>query len=153
VHPQSVIHSMVAYADGSVVAQLGAQDMRVPIAHALAWPSRMKTAAARLDFAKLSALTFEPPDPTRFPALRLAREALQMGGIAPISLNAANEIAVDAYLSSRIRFLDIVRIVEDVMGHMAGFSRSGDVPSGFEDIRAVDEQSRATAQKLCGRGR
>ncbi len=153
VHPQSVIHSMVAYADGSVIAQLGAQDMRVPIAHALAWPRRMKTVSARLDFAKLSALTFEPPDLARFPALRLAREALQTGGVVPISLNAANEIAVESYLSSEIRFLDIVRIVEDVMGRMAGAFRSGDVPSRFEDIHAVDERARATARMMCGKGR
>ena len=153
VHPQSVIHSMVSYADGSVIAQLGVQDMRVPIAHALAWPRRMKTVAARLDFAKLSALTFEPPDPDRFPALRLARAALQTGGIVPISLNAANEIAVESYLSSQIRFLDIARIVEDVMGRMTGTSGSADVPSRFEDIHAVDEQARVTARMMCGKGR
>src|SRR5262249_28584144 len=105
--------------------------------------------ASRLDFAKLSALTFEPPDAARFPALRLAREALDMGGIAPISLNAANEIAVDAYLSSKIRFLDIARIVEDVMVRMAGSLRPNDAPSRFEDIQAVDEQARATAREIC----
>jgi 1-deoxy-D-xylulose-5-phosphate reductoisomerase len=153
VHPQSVIHSMVAYADGSVIAQLGDKDMRVPIAHTLAWPRRMKTPVARLDFAKLSALTFEPPDPDRFPALRLAREALQMGGAAPISLNAANEIAVASYLSSQIRFLDIARIVEDVIGRMAGSFRSAAVASRFEDIQAIDEQARATARMMCGKGR
>jgi 1-deoxy-D-xylulose-5-phosphate reductoisomerase len=152
VHPQSVIHSMVAYADGSVVAQLGDQDMRVPIAHALAWPRRMRTAAARLDFARLSALTFEPPDPVRFPALRLARDALRMGGNAPIILNAANEIAVDAYLTSQIRFLDVVRIVEKVM-EGAGDLRSGDVPVRFEDIRAIDECARAAARRICAMGR
>jgi 1-deoxy-D-xylulose-5-phosphate reductoisomerase len=153
VHPQSVIHSMVAYADGSVVAQLGDQDMRVPIAHALAWPRRMKTTAARLDFAKLSALTFEAPDPMRFPALRLAREALQTGGCSSIILNAANEIAVGAYLQSEIGFLDIVGIVEDVLERMTGRSGAGDSPTSFEDIQFFDQQARAEARSFCARGR
>jgi 1-deoxy-D-xylulose-5-phosphate reductoisomerase len=153
VHPQSVIHSMVAYADGSVVAQLGDQDMRVPIAHALAWPRRMKTTAARLDFAKLSALTFEAPDPQRFPALRLAREVLQTGGYSSIILNAANEIAVDSYLSSKIGFLDIVGIVEDVLERMTGQLDAADAPSSFEDIRAMDERARTEAQLMCARVR
>ncbi len=153
VHPQSVIHSMVAYADGSVVAQLGDQDMRVPIAHALAWPRRMRTPAARLDFAKLSALTFEAPDPIRFPALRLAREALRVGGYAPIILNSANEIAVSSYLDSEIGFLDIARIVEDVLNRMTRRFESRAAPSGFDDIHAVDEQVRAEARLMCSAGR
>jgi 1-deoxy-D-xylulose-5-phosphate reductoisomerase len=153
VHPQSVIHSMVAYTDGSVVAQLGGQDMRVPIAHALAWPRRMRTPAARLDFAKLSALTFEAPDPIRFPALRLAREALRMGGYASVILNSANEIAVSSYLNSEIGFLDIARIVEDVLNRMVHRFRSGDAPSGFDDIHAVDEQVRAEARLMCSERR
>ncbi len=153
VHPQSVIHSMVEYADGSVVAQMGDQDMRVPIAHTLAWPRRMKTRAARLDFAKLSALTFEPPDLERFPALRLAREALRLGGYFPIILNAANEIAVESFLKSQIRFLDIARIVQDVMERMGSRARANAVPSSFADIQAVDTQARAEAQSMCARDR
>jgi len=153
VHPQSVIHSMVEYTDGSVVAQLGDQDMRVPIAHALAWPRRMKTHAARLDFAKLSALTFEPPDLERFPALRLAREALQLAGYFPIILNAANEIAVESYLASQIRFLDIARVVQGVMERMSGRARASDVPSSFDDIHAFDAQARAEARLMCARAR
>ena len=120
VHPQSVIHSMVAYRDGSVLAQLGTQDMRIPISYALGWPSRIVSPAARLDFANLSALTFEPPDSGRFPSLRLARQALAAGGLASIVLNAANEAAVAAFLARRIGFLDIARIVEDVLVEWGG---------------------------------
>ncbi len=150
VHPQSVIHSMVEYTDGSVLAQLGDKDMRVPIAHALAWPRRMKTPVARLDFAKLSALTFEAPDPERFPALRLAREALQVGGSQAIILNSANEIAVESYLKSQISFLDIMRIVTDVVERVGGRFGAA-APSSVDEICAVDEQARAEARRLCAR--
>jgi len=112
VHPQSVIHSLVAYTDGSVLAQLGSPDMRTPIAYALGWPKRMPTPAKRLDLAAIGSLTFENPDPIRFPALRLAREALKSGGTAPAVLNAANEVAVCAFLKGQIGFLDIAETVE-----------------------------------------
>lgn len=112
VHPQSVIHSCVAYVDGSVLAQMGSPDMRTPIAYALAWPQRMEAPVERLDLAKLGKLTFEAPDLVRFPALRLAREALKAASAAPTILNAANEIAVAAFLQRRIRFLDIAAVVE-----------------------------------------
>ncbi len=112
VHPQSVVHGMVHYSDGSVLAQLGAPDMRIPIAHALAWPQRMPTRSPRLDLVKLGRLEFEAPDPVRFPALRLARAALRAGGAAPAILSAANEVAVEAFLLLRIGFLDIARLVE-----------------------------------------
>lgn len=112
VHPQSVVHSMVEYSDGSVLSQMGTPDMRTPIGYALAWPERMETPAARLDLASLGSLTFEEPDPTRFPALRLAREALKTGGTAPAVLSAANEVAVQAFLDGAIGFLDIARICE-----------------------------------------
>jgi 1-deoxy-D-xylulose-5-phosphate reductoisomerase len=112
IHPQSVIHSCVAYVDGSVLAQMGSPDMRTPIAYALAWPDRMDAPVERLDLGKLGQLTFEAPDLTRFPALRLAREALQAGAAAPTILNAANEVAVAAFLAKRIRFLDIAVVVE-----------------------------------------
>jgi 1-deoxy-D-xylulose-5-phosphate reductoisomerase len=114
-HPQSVVHGMVHYSDGSVLAQLGAPDMRIPIAHALAWPERMPTSSPRLDLAAIGRLEFEAPDPQRFPALRLARAALRAGGAAPAILSAANEIAVEAFLALRIGFLDIARLVERVM--------------------------------------
>ncbi|GLR78105.1 1-deoxy-D-xylulose-5-phosphate reductoisomerase [Azospirillum oryzae] len=115
VHPQSVIHSLVEYVDGSVLAQLGTPDMRTPIAYALGWPARIATPAERLDLVKAATLTFEAPDPQRFPALRLARAALQSGGGAPTILSAANEVAVQAFLDRRIGFLDIERIVEETL--------------------------------------
>jgi 1-deoxy-D-xylulose-5-phosphate reductoisomerase len=112
VHPQSVIHSMVSYVDGSVLAQLGNPDMRTPIAYALAWPKRMRAPVERLDLSQIGTLTFEPPDPERFVALRLAREALKAGGTAPTVLNAANEVAVEHFLAGRIGFLGITDAVE-----------------------------------------
>lgn len=115
VHPQSVIHSLVEYVDGSVLAQLGTPDMRTPIAYALGWPARLATPAERLDLTKTATLTFEPPDPDRFPALRLTRAALQSGGGAPTILSAANEVAVQAFLDRKIGFLDIERIVEGTL--------------------------------------
>ncbi|GBQ44308.1 1-deoxy-D-xylulose-5-phosphate reductoisomerase [Komagataeibacter sucrofermentans] len=115
VHPQSVVHGMVQYTDGSIVAQLGSADMRIPIAHTLAWPRRMPTNSPRLDLAALARLDFEAPDEVRFPALRLARESLRVGGAMPAILSGANEIAVEAFLKREIGFLDIARIVEDVM--------------------------------------
>ena len=116
VHPQSVIHSCVAYVDGSVLAQMGSPDMRTPIAYALAWPQRMDAPVERLDLAKLRQLTFEAPDLSRFPALHLAREALKAGAAAPTILNAANEVAVAAFLAGRIRFLEIAAVVEAALG-------------------------------------
>lgn len=115
VHPQSVVHSMVEYVDGSVLAQMGTPDMRTPIAYTLAWPDRMETPAQRLDLAKARELTFEEPDLCRFPALRFARAALQSGGGAPTILSAANEVAVEAFLQRRIGFLDIERVVEGTL--------------------------------------
>ena len=144
VHPQSVIHSMVAYRDGSVLAQLGTPDMRVPIAYTLGWPARIVGPAARLDFTNLAPLTFERPDSGRFPSLRLAREALTLGGLAPVVLNAANEVAVAAFLARRIGFLDIARIVEDVM------VASGDLGASIESlqqVQAADLEARRRADE------
>lgn len=146
VHPQSVIHSMVAYRDGSVLAQLGTPDMRVPITHALGWPSRIEGPAARLDFNGLAALTFERPDSGRFPSLRLAREALATGGSAPIVMNAANEAAVSAFLARRIGFLDIARVVEDVMVGSTGLSAP---VSSLQEVHAADLEARGRAEKAC----
>lgn len=146
VHPQSVIHSMVAYRDGSVLAQLGTADMRVPISHALGWPSRIDGPAAKLDFMELSALTFERPDSGRFPSLRLAREALVTGGFAPIVLNAANEAAVAAFLARRIRFLDIARIVEDVL---AGWDGLSETVESLQQVEAADLEARRMAEEIC----
>jgi len=118
IHPQSTVHGLVCYSDGSVLAQLGSPDMRVPIAHTLAWPQRIATAAPRLDLAALGRLEFSEPDPIRFPALRLARQALQEGGGVPTLMSAANEVAVEAFLQRQIGFLDIAAVVEQVMLEM-----------------------------------
>jgi 1-deoxy-D-xylulose-5-phosphate reductoisomerase len=115
VHPQSVVHSMVEYADGSVLAQLGSPDMRTPIAQALAWPERVESGAERLDFARLSGLSFEAPDHKRFPALELARRAMEAGGSATAVLNAANEEAVAAFLDGRVGFMDIATLVDSAL--------------------------------------
>jgi len=146
VHPQSVIHSMVAYVDGSVLAQLGQPDMRTPIAYSLAWPERMVAPVERLDLVAVGQLTFEEPDPARFPALRLAREALQAGNSAPTILNAANEVAVRAFLEGGIGFLDIANVVEDtLLGLPASPLQS------LEDVWSVDREARAIAAGLISR--
>lgn len=115
IHPQSIVHSMVQYEDGSLIAQLGSPDMRIPIAHTLAWPKRMRSNVERLNLVKAGHLEFEEPDENRFPALRLAREALKVGKCAPTILSAANEVAVEAFLHEQIHFLDIAVIVEKIM--------------------------------------
>ncbi len=140
VHPQSIIHSMVQYRDGSVLAQMGAPDMRIPIAYTLAWPDRMATTSPRLDFATLGALTFEAPDLDRFPALRLARNALKTGGTAPPVLNAANEVAVAAFLDGSIAFGAISRVVETCLD-----SHSGGGVSSLDDALAADADGRRRA--------
>jgi 1-deoxy-D-xylulose-5-phosphate reductoisomerase len=140
VHPQSVIHSLVEYRDGSTLAQLGPSDMRVPIASCLAWPRRMETALKPLDLAAIGTLSFFAPDEDRFPATRLAREAAQAGGAAPAVLNAANEIAVAAFLAGQMAFTDISALVAQTL--------SGTLPSAprtLEDVFAVDAEARARA--------
>lgn len=141
VHPQSVIHSMVEYVDGSVLAQLGTPDMRIPIAHTLAYPARMPTPCERLDLAQTATLTFEAPDPSRFPALRLTREALIAGGTAPAILNAVNEEAVAAFLSRGLGFRGIADLVERVLEEMG----SNRVES-LEHLYSVDAEARRRAQ-------
>lgn len=143
VHPQSIVHSMVEYRDGSTLAQLGPSDMRVPIASALAWPARMDTPCDRLDLAAIGQLTFRAPDETRFPATRLARASVIEGGVAPAVLNAANEIAVAAFLESQIGFTRIVQLVEDVLSQ--GLAPA---PSCLEDVIAIDAEARARAREL-----
>jgi 1-deoxy-D-xylulose-5-phosphate reductoisomerase len=143
VHPQSVIHGLVFYHDGSVMAQLGSPDMRIPIAHTLAWPTRMATQSPRLDLATVSRLEFSEPDIERFPALRLARDALKAGGGTPAILNAANEVAVEAFLKRQIGFLDIAGTVERVLEAM------GTPPADcLEDVIALDDAARRSAQRL-----
>ena len=140
VHPQSVVHSMVEYVDGSTLAQLGPPDMRVPIAYALAWPDRMETPCERLDLAKIGRLDFEAPDYVRFPALKLAREALAEGGARPAILNAANEVAVAAFLAGAVKFLEIAAIVSDTL---AGYDPAA--PESLDAVLAIDAEARARA--------
>lgn len=143
VHPQSIVHSMVEYRDGSTLAQLGPSDMRVPIASALAWPARMDTPCAPLDLAAIGQLTFRAPDETRFPATRLARAAVIEGGAAPAVMNAANEIAVAAFLDSQIGFTRIVQSVENVLS-----LKLAPAPTCLEDVIAVDAEARARAREM-----
>ncbi|MFN2474440.1 MAG: 1-deoxy-D-xylulose-5-phosphate reductoisomerase [Sphingomicrobium sp.] len=143
VHPQSVIHSMVEFVDGSVLAQLGSPDMRIPIAHALAWPERIATPAARLDLVSISTLTFEEPDAGRFPALRLARHALEEGGAAPTVLNAANECAVAAFLGRQIAFGDIADLVERALSATAVSP-----PRSVAEVIDIDRETRDTLRQL-----
>jgi 1-deoxy-D-xylulose-5-phosphate reductoisomerase len=147
VHPQSTVHGLVEFRDGSVIAQLGAPDMRIPIAHCLAWPVRMSSHAPRLDLAKLSTLTFEQPDMVRFPALALARRALLAGGAQPTILNAANEIAVRAFVARRLGFAGIPALVEATL-EAAGRRGISKEPQSVEDALAVDHNSRSLAQDL-----
>lgn len=143
VHPQSVVHSMVEYRDGSTLAQLGPSDMRVPIASALAWPHRMDSPCDPLDLAAIGELSFFAPDEIRFPATRLAREAVSAGGAAPAMLNAANEVAVAAFLSGQIGFTRIAALVEDVLNQAA---RSA--PTTLEEVLAIDTEARARAEQM-----
>ena len=143
VHPQSVIHSLVEYVDGSVIAQLGSPDMRIPIAHALAWPERMATPAQRLDLARIGSLEFERPDERRFPALKLARDTLTAGGAAPIVLNAANEIAVAAFLGRRIGFADITGTVARALEAV-----DATAPRSIADVIDIDREVREKAREF-----
>jgi 1-deoxy-D-xylulose-5-phosphate reductoisomerase len=148
IHPQSVIHSMVEFVDGSVLAQLGSADMRIPIAYALAWPDRMSTPAQRLDLASIARLDFEVPDLERFPALRLAREALEAGGAAPTVLNAANEVAVASFLAERIRFLDIALVVQQALNE-ARYDAPGSIGDVLEIDRVTRERTLAMMKASC----
>ena len=148
VHPQSVVHSMVSFVDGSVLAQLGVPDMRTPISFALAWPERMATPAKTLALAEIGTLTFEAPDATRFPALRLARECLEAGGAAPTALNAANEIAVAAFLAGKIGFLDVARVVETVLTELSAQNALGRLID-LDQVFAIDALSRMRAEAVC----
>ena len=143
VHPQSIIHSMVSYIDGSVLAQLGTPDMRTPISYTLAWPSRMTAPSARLDLGEIATLTFEAPDSERFPALRLAREALKTGGSAPTILNASNEVAVAGFLGGNLGFLDIPRVVEETLEKIPA-----SVIGSVDDVLSVDKTARQVAEEI-----
>lgn len=144
IHPQSVIHSMVSYSDGSVLAQLGNPDMRTPIAHAMAWPERMNSGVEQLDLFKIAQLNFTPPDFERFVCLKLAYDALRTGGTAPAILNAANEIAVEAFLQERIGFTQIADIVQQTVAEIDALSADS-----LDIILAADAQARVIAEQYC----
>lgn len=152
VHPESVVHSFVHYIDGSVLAQLGSPDMRIPIAYALTWPDRAHVTTQRLDLAQLRSLTFEAPDTVKFPSLGLARSALKAGAAATTALSAANEVAVEAFLAGRIRFLDICRIVEEAMESLEGHGAVSiaNSPSSFDEVAVVDQAARSAARRIAG---
>jgi 1-deoxy-D-xylulose-5-phosphate reductoisomerase len=143
IHPQSVIHSMVEYVDGSVLAQLGSPDMRIPIAYTLAYPERMETPCERLDLVKIGALEFREPDLERFPALALAKAALREGGAKPAILNAANEVAVASFLDSGVAFLDIAEIARETLA-----CYDPPAPASIEEVLDVDEEARRRAQDI-----
>lgn len=149
VHPQSIVHCLVSLTDGSVMAHMSHPDMRTPIAVGLAWPERMATPVPRLDLAQLGTLTFEPADETRFPCLRLAREALARGGGAPTVLNAANEVAVAAFLARSIGFLEIPQLVERCLDQLDGRGLLKDIHS-LEDVLSVDREARVVAEQGIG---
>jgi len=145
VHPQSIVHSLVSYSDGSVLAHLGSPDMRVPIAHALAWPDRLTTDSPRLDLAAIGRLTFEAPDTAKFPCLALAQLALQEGEAAPAVLNAANEVAVDAFIRGRIGFGGIAPVVEAALNE--GARRGWLKPASLAELDMLDAAARAAASE------
>ena len=148
VHPQSVIHSLVEYVDGSVLAQLGAPDMRIPIAFTLAWPERMETPCERLDLVRIGNLGFEAPDLDRFPCLALARHALSQGGAKPAILNAANEIAVASFLENRLGFLDIANVVGEVLAVY-----EPQAPASIDEVLEIDREARRAATEVTGKFR
>jgi len=147
VHPQSVVHSMVTYVDGSVLAQLGSPDMRTPISYALAWPKRMAAPIAPLDLAAIGSLDFETPDLERFPALRLARDVMAAGGLGPTVLNAANEVAVESFLTKKIGFLDICGIVEHVLDRIGmGIACDSSQLTCLDSVMSMDLEARRLAR-------
>ncbi len=142
IHPQSIIHSLVEYVDGSLLAQLGSPDMRTPIAYALAWPERMASGVAFLDLVKTARLDFRPPDPVRFPCLAIAQHAARTGGLTPVILNAANEIAVHAFLERQLNFPGIASVIEDVITR----TTAGPI-GGLDDVIAADAEARQRARE------
>jgi 1-deoxy-D-xylulose-5-phosphate reductoisomerase len=149
IHPQSIVHCLVHLSDGSVLAQMGCPDMRTPIAYSLAWPHRMHAPTKRLDLAALGTLSFERPDTERFPALGLAREVLAAGGSAGTVLNAANEVAVEAFLAGKIGFLDIANLVDAALASNAGLITSR--RETVDDVLTIDAEARTSARSLLAR--
>jgi 1-deoxy-D-xylulose-5-phosphate reductoisomerase len=145
VHPQSIIHALVGFRDGGIMAHLGPADMRHAIGFALNWPARGDVPVERLDLARLARLTFEAPDEARFPALRLARAVMATGGLAGAAFNAAKEIALDEFIAGRIGFLDMAALVEETLDRISRDMRLGNAPGGLEDVLAMDHLARKTA--------
>ena len=142
IHPESIVHSMVSYCDGTILAQLGTPDMQIPISYTLGWPNRIQNSTKRLDLSSIGTLRFEKPDDALFPALKLARHALSLGGGAPAIFNAANEVAVEAFLQKQIKFLDIVKVVECTLEN----SSINEVCS-IDDVIAIDEETRRISRE------
>jgi 1-deoxy-D-xylulose-5-phosphate reductoisomerase len=147
VHPQSIVHSLVEYVDGSILAQLGNPDMRTPIAHALGWPERIRSGVESLDLVAAARLDFEAPDLERFPALVVTREAAAAGGTVPAVLNAANEVAVSAFLAGKLGFLGIVDLIEAVVARHARVAATG-----LDDVLDADRWARELAQSMLAHG-
>lgn len=148
VHPGSIVHGLVEYADGGLLAQMGCPDMKTPIAHALAWPDRMSTQVERLDLASLGQLIFENPDHDRFPAINLARQAIRYGGLAPAIMNAANEVAVDAFLNNVIGFTDIVEVCSQVLKALSESDFETRTLSSFKELSLADHKARAMTEAI-----
>jgi 1-deoxy-D-xylulose-5-phosphate reductoisomerase len=148
IHPQSIVHSLVEYEDGSTLAQLGPPDMRTPIACAFAWPDRLPWPAPRLDLARAGALTFEEPDLDRFPSLAVAKRALGVGGCAPAAMNAANEVAVAAFLDRRIGFLDIAAAVAETLERMDSPGLVSQANDALDSARETDTTARRVAEEV-----
>ncbi len=148
VHPQSIVHALVGFRDGALMAHLGAPDMRHAIGYALNWPDRAALPVARLDLAQLGTLHFEPPDPERFPALRLAREVMEIRGHAGAAFNAAKEVALDAFIDGRLRFADMARLVERTIDHLSAQSCLADPVVALETVEAMDQMARERARTL-----
>lgn len=148
VHPQSIIHAMVGFRDGALMAHLGPHDMRHAIGYALNWPDRAPLPVERLDLARIAQLTFEAPDPVRFPALRLAREVMAAGGLAGAAFNAAKEVALDQFIAGGLRFLEMADVVEATLARLSRGNGLGNAPSALEEVEAMDHLARATAAEV-----
>lgn len=151
IHPESIVHSLVGFADGAVMAHLGAPDMRHPIGYALNWPARAPLPVARLDLAQLGRLTFRAPDLARFPALRLAREVMAVRGLAGAAFNAAKEVALDRFIDGRLGFMAMAGVVEDTLARLSAETRLGNAASGLEDVLAMDHLARIRAAEAAER--
>jgi 1-deoxy-D-xylulose-5-phosphate reductoisomerase len=147
VHPQSIIHAMVGFRDGAIMAHLGPHDMRHAIGYALHWPQRGVVPVARLDLAQIASLSFEPPDPARFPALRLAREVMAAGGLAGAAFNAAKEVALDHFIAGGLRFLEMADVVEETLARLSRGNGLGIAPQCLDEVQAMDHLARQTATK------